>query len=201
MSARQRAGFTLPELIVVIGIIVILIALLLPAIQRARGQAWQVRCQANMHDIARQLVVYANNWRGWLYPPDGTADKPQDQRWPAIVLKPPVWNARLVNCPADNSPALEHSYVLNYHVYLHKVRHHTHQSRIHSSEVIVMGEKQTRAGDYYMTTGEFTAVVEQRRHGRFAGSNYLFLDLHVGAMPPSNRVRFGADPWDLPDSR
>ena len=42
------------------------------------------------------------------------------------------------------------------------------------------------------------AVVEYYRHGATQGSNYLFLDMHVGKLD-LKRPMFGLDPWDFPD--
>src|SRR4051794_3189456 len=65
-SQRLRLGFTLVELLVVIGIIAVLISVLLPALSRARQQANTVRCASNIRQIMMGFHFYANENKGLL---------------------------------------------------------------------------------------------------------------------------------------
>lgn len=66
---QRQKGFTLVELLVVVSIIALLIAMLLPAIERARHTARLLMCASNLRQIGVGLMTYVSEWGE--YPPPG----------------------------------------------------------------------------------------------------------------------------------
>jgi prepilin-type N-terminal cleavage/methylation domain-containing protein len=125
-SRKLNQGFTLVELLVVIGIIAVLIGVLLPALSKAREQAKIIQCASNERQILLMFAQYAVQQRGWLppftqgcampLPSDGT---PASWGWDGILMQTlykDSWQAHLESrtseplryqvfkCPADLFP-------------------------------------------------------------------------------------------------
>ncbi|HZL36408.1 MAG TPA: hypothetical protein VFC78_13900 [Tepidisphaeraceae bacterium] len=103
-------------MMVVIGIIVVLIAILMPLLGRARDAAWAVKCQSNMSQLARASLLYAGendsrlprpNWvgkeniAGWLY---RAPINPVQSYVQTGVFWQYIHDERIYRCPADSGP-------------------------------------------------------------------------------------------------
>lgn len=91
-KSRKSAGFTLIELLVVIAIIAILAAMLLPALNKARGSAKKTACLNQIKQMTAMLVVYSTD-NNDFFPHD---DRNVAWQWKGVFAPwyVPIWDER-----------------------------------------------------------------------------------------------------------
>jgi prepilin-type N-terminal cleavage/methylation domain-containing protein/prepilin-type processing-associated H-X9-DG protein len=99
-ARHPRPGFTLVELLVVIGIIAVLIGLLLPSLNRARQAAATIQCASNMRQIGQALSMYHMDSKGKLIPMLVTTSTIPGDPWPGGFF----WANQLVRMKYINAP-------------------------------------------------------------------------------------------------
>jgi prepilin-type N-terminal cleavage/methylation domain-containing protein/prepilin-type processing-associated H-X9-DG protein len=204
---KLARAFTLIELLVVIAIIAILAAMLLPALARAKEAGKRIACINNLRQLSLSAQMYVSDSQGF-YPPrsgfDRWPDKFYDNYGKSVKLL--LCPSEQTNSPAtigsgSNSnnvaDAAPRSYFINgwndsFNDTLNAGDFADYMGGIyplglketliaHPSDTIILGEKASDQGDYYMDLlegagNDFVGILEQSRHDGHAGSNYAFAD-------------------------
>ncbi len=190
-----RRGFSLIELLVVIGIISLLAALLFPAFLTVRGKARQAVCASNLRQIGLSISLYTQDSDG-LYPyavdatdraaPEAWADSPEFAS--AIshiglltdVLQPYIQSKQIFSCPADTGFAIPDFYAkpinafpTDYERYGTSYYYRTELAARHASEASVQLPSQTNVLCDSVGFWHGTLVPLAQRY------NVLFADGHV----------------------
>jgi len=118
MERKLRKGFTLVELLVVIAIIGVLVALLLPAVQRARESSRRTSCLNNLRQLSLAALVYETRMGSYPALFDQLADQHRtsyasSERWTtwAVNLLPDLERVTLYEAYATGDTPLPNVYV------------------------------------------------------------------------------------------
>jgi type II secretory pathway pseudopilin PulG len=125
--SRRYTGFTLAELLIVVGLIGLLVSLLLPSVTATRTAATRVKCAATLQQIGSMFSVYANEYGGYV--PRGysglRAEHPGFVPWVVVAfpkresfvndeeLEALTRRVTTLRCPSETADDLPVSYVVN----------------------------------------------------------------------------------------
>ena len=188
MKNNRGRAFTLIELLVVLAIIAILAAMLLPALNNAKGRAWATSCLGNLKQIGVATALYADDNNNAL-----PRSSHQGASWVA-TLQPYAGGTNLWRCKRDPNKTRLYSYALN--DFLLPPDENRPDGKDFSNGAAVPGPSETffmaECADAYASSdhfhfadpddGDYTprgfaSEIAVARHQNSA--NYLFVDSHV----------------------
>lgn len=138
-TPRPKAGFSIIELLIVIGVIALLLAILLPTFGRVRETARRVTCMSNLRQLGQAATAYLQENGGsfptssprspnalrtsdWIYWRSSAVYTADVQRSPLAKYAGSTSFASLLRCPSDDArrtnmwgadPPYEYSYTMN----------------------------------------------------------------------------------------
>ena len=188
-SMRRAKGFTLVELLVVMGIIAILVAISLPLAGIALQHAYSAGCSSRMRTLGIAFLSYASDNNGQF---PGRVVNAGDHKWPYLLQEYVGGDAHAYVDPGDpvarqvaskdliSDQANNSSFFFNG---FNDLGAYNDQSiSVHlvnltdSSNLILLGQKQHGSDQFYMDFVEGNQNDILNKSAYFKGANYLFAD-------------------------
>ena len=192
---RDSGGFTLVQLLIVIAVIALIIAMLVPAVLRARVHGNLVLCADHLRQIGRGLDQYASLNHGFL-PLAATVNGPQTELLHSLAASGCVGEPRNYYCPALLQPRFSDDNfkagVIGYYYYVAV----SASSDPHLSKFLRGGISWPRTLDLSMDPKSWVmsdiwvSGVPTAHGGYRKGINYLMLDGSVAFVGESPRQAF-----------
>jgi prepilin-type N-terminal cleavage/methylation domain-containing protein/prepilin-type processing-associated H-X9-DG protein len=185
---HKRRGFTLVELLVVIGIVVLLAGILMPVVGKARARANRTRCAAQLQDIGRLIQIYLGENKNTLPSLNPMPSfRPPLNNYPSLVglLTPGrQGGGRVFQCPADQITQPSVGAPAGYLTYFAREG----ASYRWNAMLNVRASRITelRATEKTPLTDEYEPF--HGRAGEAGAMNYLFADFHVDDGGASNLI-------------
>lgn len=221
MKHRQKSakGFTLVELLVVIGIIALLISILLPALNKARQSAQAVACASNLRQIGMGFEMYGNAQKQW-YPMDVGVydwtwpDSSVVTLWYAYVSQYMGWNGntsltgfvypRVLDCPSydrtvdvqwsstsANWTYVSYGYNYTYFGYYAFSAPSTQSRTFRRTQIKQPSDKIVVSDALYMLIYPVLPSTYPLQPRHSGRCNVLFADGHVTSMTPTEMIGSG----------
>jgi len=180
-------GFTLIELLIVIAIILLLVSILLPSLNKARELAKSMVCLTRLKGIGVAQLMYAGDYNGFATPILQNFDEISGLTWTRILMSLDYGTSEeLYQCPAESK-----NMSLPYQTYgLQRAYAYWGPWQIYTDPVVTTTEMATNYPDYYQRPADTFVMVADTvctYPTVYGEPNYYFEAYHEGYFPMALR--------------